>query len=130
MRVRTFTVPFKQIVGDEALELDFGPDDFVVVRPLFGLSKTIIEQWTTRITEVEKLAISDEPGASDAADRLIVDLLAEGILSWHLEGPTGPIEKPGTPEALNALPGAIVGALYRFLTQYRGEPGPNPTTRG
>lgn len=133
MRVRTFTVPFAKIVGDEAHELDFGPDDRVVVRPLFGLSKAEIEQWAARIGEVEKQGLdedADKEAAGEAADRLIVDLLADAIREWHLEGPTGPIDKPATPEALNALPGALAGSLYRFLTTYRGEAATNPTNRG
>lgn len=130
MRVRTFTVPFAKIVGDEAHELDFGPDDYVVVRPLFGLSKAEIEAWADRIGKVEKQGADEAGDATAAADRLIIDLLAEAIREWHLEGPTGPIDKPATPEALNALPGAIAGSLYRFLTSYRGEATANPTNRG
>lgn len=133
MRVRTFTVPFAKIVGDEAHELDFGPDDFVVVRPLFGLSKAAIEGWAARISEVERLGTdetADKAEASAAADRLIIDLLDDAIIRWSLEGPEGPIDKPGTPDALNALPGAVAGALYRFLTTYRGEATTNPTNRG
>ena len=131
MRVRTFPVPFATIVGDEAHELDFGPDDHVVVRPLFGLSKTEIEEWAARIGEVERLGIADDVAAKTeaaaAADQLIVDLLATAVISWQLEGPAGLIEKPTTPAALNALPGAIAGALYRFLTTYRGVVTGNPT---
>lgn len=128
MRVRTFTVPFAKIVGEDAHELEFGPDDYLVIRPLFGLSKTEIEAWAERIGEVEKLGT--DPEAIAAADQLILDLLGAAVLTWHLDGPDGPIEKPGTPEALNALPGALAGSLYRFLTTYRGEATANPTTRG
>ena len=128
MRVRTFTVPFAKIVGEDAHELEFGPDDHLVIRPLFGLSKAEIGAWADRIGEVEKLDATT-PEANEAADRLIVDLLADAVTGWRLDGPDGPIEKPTTPTALNALPGAIAGSLYRFLTTYRGE-GPNPTTRG
>ena len=127
MRVRTFTVPFAEIVGEDAHELDFGPEDRVVVRPLFGLSKAAIEAWAARIAEVEKAGTDKTEGAEEMADRLIIDLLSEGVIEWHLEGPEGPIGKPGTPEALNALPGAIAGSLYRFLTSYRGEAPGNPT---
>jgi hypothetical protein len=127
MRVRSFTVPFAKIVGEDAHELEFGPDDRVVVRPLFGLSKAEIETWAARIAEVEKAGTDKAEGAEAMADRLIIDLLSEGITDWHLDGPDGPIEKPGTPEALNNLPGAIAGSLYRFLTTYRGEAPGNPT---
>ena len=129
MRVRTFTVPFAKIVGEDAHELDFGPEDRVVVRPLFGLSKTEIEAWQTRIAEVDELVKNEAPGAAEVADRLIIDFIAASVIEWHLDGPDGPIEMPGTPEALNALPGAIAGSLFRFLSNYRGEGG-NPTTRG
>ena len=127
MRVRSFTVPFAKIVGEDAHELEFGPDDRVVVRPLFGLSKTEIETWGARIAAVEKAGTDEADDALELADRLIVDLLTASLTEWHLDGPDGPIEKPGTPEALNALPGAIAGSLYRFLTTYRGEAPGNPT---
>jgi hypothetical protein len=127
MRVNTFTVPFAKIVGEDAHELDFGPEDRVVVRPLFGLSKADIEAWVARIAEVEKAGTDKAIGAEEMADRLIIDLLSAAVIEWHLEGPEGPIGKPGTPEALNALPGAIAGSLYRFLTTYRGEAPGNPT---
>ena len=127
MRVRTFTVPFAKIVGDDAHELDFGPEDRVVVRPLFGLSQTEVQELSARIKEVQRLGEDEAPEANDVADRLIVDLLAVGITEWHLDGPTGPIEKPATPEALNALPSGIATSLYRFLTSYRGEAPGNPT---
>jgi len=129
MRVRTFTVPFAKIVGEDAHELEFGPDDRVVVRPLFGLSKTEIEAWQTRIAEVDQLVKDEVPGATEVADRLIIDFIAASVTEWHLDGPDGPIEMPGTPEALNALPGAIAGSIFRFLSNYRGEGG-NPTKRG
>ena len=147
MRVRTFTVPFAKIVGEDAHELDFGPEDRVVVRPLFGLSKAAIEAWAARIAEVEKAGtraaalkasedseVDDETSlvkavkdAEEMADRLIIDLLSEGVIEWHLEGPDGPIGKPGTPEALNALPAAIARSIFNFLTSYRGEAPGNPT---
>jgi hypothetical protein len=130
MRVRTFVVPFAKIVGEDAHELDFGPDDHVVVRPLFGLSKAEIEAWAARIADVEALGKGeDKPAAEAAADQLVLDLLNAAILEWVLDGPDGAIAKPTTPEALNALPGALAGSLYRFLTTYRGEAVGNPTKR-
>lgn len=132
MRVRTFVVPFTRIVPDDAHELEFGPDDHVVVRPLFGLSKTEIETWAVRIAGVEETGKDEsrKAEAESAADQLVLDLLNAAILEWRLDGPDGPIAKPTTPDALNALPGAVAGSLYRFLTTYRGEVGTNPTTRG
>ena len=131
MRVRTFVVPFSKIVGEDAHELDFGPDDHVIVRPLFGLSKAELEEWGERIKVVETLGnAEDKKAAEAAADQLILDLLAVAVTEWVLEGPDGAIAKPTTPEAFKALPGAITGSLYRFLTTYRGEAATNPTTRG
>lgn len=129
MQVRTFTVPFAKVVGDEAHELEFGPDDFVVVRPLFGLSRGEIAAWQERIQAVEVMAETKAPEAEAASDQLVLDLLHAAIVKWSLEGPDGSIEMPGTPEALNALPGALGGSLYQFLTTYRGEAGANPTKR-
>ena len=129
MRVRTFVVPFSKIVGEDAHELDFGPDDDVIVRPLFGLSKAEIEEWGARITDVQKLGEEKADTAEAAADQLILDLLAASVTEWVLDGPEGAIAKPTTPAALNALPGAIAGSLFRFLTTYRGEAA-NPTTGG
>lgn len=123
MQIRTFRVPFSRVVGDEAHELDFGPEDYLVVRPVFGLSRTEVQGWAARVAEVAE--------ADDAAkaDQLILDLLGEAVIEWHLGGSDGkPIEKPGTVAALNALPGAVAGSLFAFLSSYRGE-APNPTTR-
>ena len=127
MRVRTFVVPFAKIVGDDAHELEFGPDDHLIVRPLFGLSKSDIEAWSERIKAVEEAGTAEKPEAEGLADQLVLDLLAAAIIEWQLDGPEGPIQKPTTPDALNALPGAIAGSLYRFLTTYRGEAAGNPT---
>ena len=136
MRVRTFTVPFAKVAA-EATELEFGPDDYLVVRPLFGLPREEQAAYAERIRAVEDAAeaAKDLPrsdktrkAAEDAADALIVDIIRTGCLEWHLDGPDGPIEMPGTPQALNALPGGLAAALYPFLTRYRGE-DPNPTPR-
>lgn len=140
MRIRTFTVPFAKVVeavAPDAHEIEFGPGDFLVVRPLFGLPREEQAGWSERIRSVEEQAeaAKDLPrsdparvAAEEAADLLVLDTIRAAVLEWHLEGPDGrPIEMPGTPEALNALPGGIAASLYPFLTRYRGE-SPNPTT--
>lgn len=135
MRVRTFTVPFSRIVGEEARELEFGAEDFTVVRPLFGLSFSETRGWQDRIREVEDLAerlsefSEDEKREAEAkADALVLDMMRAGFAEWHLSGPNGPIPMPGTPEALDALPAGLRTRIYPFLSTYRGE-DPNPSTR-
>lgn len=127
MQIRTFTVPFAKVVGDEATELDFGPDDYLVVRPIFGLSKTDLESWQKRFAELQTAVDKTPTKAQATADQLALDLLNTFVLQWHLDGPDGPIAKPGTIAALNALPGALAGSLLAFLAGFRGE-GANPTT--
>ena len=122
MRAKTFTVPFAEIVGDEAAELEFGPDDYLVVRPIFGMSAENLRGWIKRITSV------DPDAPDDVGDQIVLDLLEATCQEWHLDGPDGPIPQPKTPKALLALPGALHGSLFRFLTSYRGG-WPNPTTR-
>lgn len=135
MRVKTFTVPFAKVAA-EATELDFGPDDYLVVRPLFGLPREEAAAFGDRIKSVEALAEeaqnlpTTDPKrqvADEAADTLILDIIRTACVEWHLEGPEGPIDMPGTRKALNTLPGGLAAALYPFLTRYRGE-DPNPTT--
>lgn len=122
MRAKTFTVPFSKIVGEEATELEFGPDDYLVVRPIFSMSAEVLRGWIARINEIEP----DAP--QEVGDQIILDLLDVTCEKWSLTGSDGPIPQPKTQEALLALPGAIAGSLFGFLTTYRGE-GPNPTTR-
>ena len=126
MRAKTFTVPFSAVVGEDAKELDFGPDDYLVVRPLFGLPATDVRQWSERIN-----AFSDLEGeaAAKEADKIILDAIGTTVIEWSLVGEDGkPIDKPKTAAALNALPAVIRGALFTFLTQYRGD-DKHPTTR-
>ena len=120
MRAKTFTVPFARVVGDDATELEFGPDDYLVVRPIFAMSAEVLRGWVKRITDIE----SDAPEA--VADQLILDLLDATCQEWHLTGPDGAILQPKTRAALLALPGAITGSLFGFLASYRGD-GANPT---
>ena len=121
MRAKTFTVPFSKVVGDEATELEFGPDDYLVVRPVFGLSALDLRGWVDRINAID--------GTNQAAaDQLVIDMLDVTCQEWHLTGPDDkPIPQPKTAAALLNLPGALAGSLFSFLSSYRGD-GPNPTT--
>lgn len=120
MKIRTFRVPFSKVVPEDAHEIEFGPDDYLVVRPLFGLPAAEIAELSDRMTKAD----SDE-----LAEPLIAEVLATGILDWHLADENGvAIPKPTTGDELRKLPGALAGALYPFLTSYRGD-AENPTTR-
>ena len=138
MQIRTFRVPFAEVVGDEATELEFGPDDYLVVRPLFAMPREESAALADRIREVERLAEeASELGRADrrrgaaeaAADKLVVDVIGLACVEWHLTGTDGqPIPKPGTPQALDTLPVGLASALYPFLMRFRGN-APNPGTR-
>lgn len=140
MRAKTFTVPFAKVVGDEATELEFGPDDYLVVRPIFSMSaldiratQARIEAFEAKPAEAQKIADPKKRTAeldrlNVEAGELILSLMDLAILDWKLVGEQGPIKRPRTVEALDALPGAIRGGLYGFLCNYRGD-GPNPTIR-
>ena len=134
MRVRAFTVPFAKVVGEDATEIEYGPDDYLVVRPLFGLPSGKARQWADRIERLraEVRSASTEKAkdaAGAAADALVIDFLREQVDAWRLEGVDGQIPKPSTPEDLNALPFALRAGLFAFIENYRGD-GPNPTTSG
>lgn len=136
MRVKTFTVSFAKLAA-EATELEFGPDDYLVVRPLFGLPREEQTVFGERIRRVNTLAEEaqslprDDPArmaAEEQGESLLLDMIRSACVEWHLSGDDGPIERPGTSAALDVLPGGLVAALYPFLVLYRGE-DPNPTTR-
>ena len=140
MKVRTFTVPFDKVVGEDATELEFGPDDYLVVRPIFSMSaldiratQNRIEAFEAKPAEAQKIADPKKRAAemnrlNTEAGELILSLMDLAVLDWKLEGEHGPIDRPRTVEALDNLPGAIRGGLYSFLCNYRGD-GANPTIR-
>lgn len=123
MQIRKFTVPFAEILPKDASELEFGPGDYLVVRPIFSRPAADIRGLASRLSEL------DDKVADADADALSLELLETCVLEWHLEGEEGPIPMPRTAAALNALPATLRGALLPFLTTYRGK-GPNPTTAG
>ena len=121
MRVRSFRVPFSRIVPEDAHELEFGPDDYVVIRPVFGLPASRLQEYVSRIGE---LTVETEPGVVHA---LVLEMLDEVCNEWSLSDEAGtPIGKPTTSAELQALPGALAGNLFAFLSSYRGD-APNPT---
>ena len=121
MRVRSFRVPFSRVVPDDAHELEFGPDDYLVIRPLFGMPAARLQEYVVRIGELGE-------GTDQALiDRLVLDMLTEACQEWSLTGEDGQaISKPVTGEELRALPGALAGNLFAFLSTYRGD-AVNPT---
>ena len=134
MRVRAFTVPFAKVAGEDATEVEYGPDDYLVVRPLFGLPSGKARQWADRIEklrgEVRGAQTDDaKEAAGAAADALVLDFLKEQVDAWRLEGPDGQIPKPTLPDDLNSLPFALRAGLFQFIENYRGD-APNPTTSG
>lgn len=142
MRAKVFTVPFAKVVGEEATELEFGPEDYLVVRPIFGMSaidirttQARIETFEAKPVEAQKIADPKKRKAeldklNVEAGELILSLMDLAVIDWKLAGEAGPIERPHTVEALDALPGAIRGGLYGFLVNYRGDTdGANPTIR-
>ena len=120
MRIRSFTVPFSKVLPEDAHELEFGPDDYMVVRPIFGLSAESLTEYLERMQK----ATTEAEG-----DALYADVVKETVLEWHLSDGENDIPLPATRKAARKLPGALAGALFDFLTSYRGD-SENPTTRG
>lgn len=119
MQVRIFRVPFGQL-GDLA-ELEFGEQDYLMVRPLFASPRGQAQQFVDRVNALREGV--DQIGA----DQLVCDMLAACVTEWHLAGAEGEaIPQPRTPADLNALPGGLAGALAAFFWSYRGET--HPTT--
>lgn len=120
MQIKTFRIPFEEIVGPEATELAFGPRDYLVIRSLFALPVAQVRDFADRIGKVGEATTPEE------ADALVLDLLGLCVVEWHLDGPDGSIPMPATGEDLDALPGAVRSALFPFLAGFRGKPDPTP----
>ena len=118
MEIRKFRVSFEEIVGPDATELAFGPGDYLIIRSIFGMPTTSIRDFQERLAKVT------EDTAAEEADGLILDLIGRCVAEWHLETAEGSIPIPRTSEDLNALPGAIRGSLFGFLSGFRGKPDP------
>lgn len=119
MQYKTFKVPFSEVVGDDHPEVEFGPEDYLVVRPIFAFPVREISDFRERVGKIEEL-----PDA-EAAD-LLTDILSRTIKEWHLETPDGPIPMPKTADDLDSLPAAIRSMLLPFILTFRGR-GPDPT---
>ena len=141
MQPRTATVPFADILGESANEIDFGPDDFAVVRPLYSHPGVKIRDLLDRINalgrapaippdsspeERQRLEDAHAVAQEEEGDRILLDMLDLCIVTWSLYEDGVAVPMPRTPDALNRLPSALRGALYVFLMSFRGK-GPNPT---
>ena len=120
MQLRTFTVPFSSVVDKDARELDFAETDFMVVRPIFGQPVSAVRSLQDRLGK-----LTAESPAEDG-DQLVVDLLAASVAKWSLDVNGEPVPMPRTVVELTALPAALRGALFTFLTSYRGPVDPTP----
>jgi hypothetical protein len=120
MQPRTYRVPFSAI--PDVTELEFGSDDYLVIRPLGSRSSAVYADIAARAQAVS----TDDETASAA---VYMELLNLTIAEWHLAGPDGPIPMPATWDDVEALPQALAVPLIGFLFKYRGD-GPNPTTGG
>lgn len=123
MRARTFRVPFSR-VAPEAFELEWGPEDYVVVRPLLTKSPGELAAIHARLAEAAK-------GKAGEAERqtLLLSVLADVIVEWHLDSDAGPVPMPTTWAEVDALPSGLGAAIFDFMWTYRGD-GPDPTTAG
>ena len=138
MRSRTFPVQFSEVLGADAHELEFGPDDHMVVRPLFTMPREASAGLSARMADVGRMAEAaanlpagdpERIAAESALDQLVADIVDLAVVEWHLTAEDGtPIPKPSTPDALNALPTGLAAGLYPFLTAFRGR-DPNRTSR-
>lgn len=138
MRIRSFRVPFSRVVPDDATEVEYGPDDAMTVRPIFGLPAGEAQAWAARIDTVRRGAIEAQASGEDKAieaagdvlDQLVIDLIEKLVVDWRLENADGSlIGKPTAPDDLAALPLALRQHLFPFLQSYRGD-APDPTTSG
>ena len=122
MKLRTFTVPFSEIVGSEATELEFDPaTDYLLLRSIFAEKTSDVRDFAASIDALGA-GSTDEDGVA-----LTLDLLGRTVVEWHLIGPDGKaVPQPATGADLDALPGAIRGALFPFLASFRGKPDPTP----
>jgi hypothetical protein len=125
MRARTFRVPFSQ-VAPEATELEWGPDDYIVVRPLLTRSASDAFAISARLAETETM--TGKKG-EEARRAFIVSIIDELIVEWSLtDGEGRTVPKPTTAEAFLALPSGLAASLFGFLMGYRGDEAANPTT--
>ena len=127
MRARTFRVPFSR-VAPEAVELEWGPDDYVVIRPL--LTRSAADAFALQ-AKFDKVSGMTGQKGEDARRALILEVIDELVVEWSLtDGEGRTIPKPATAEAFLALPSGLAGALFGFLMSFRGDEDGHPTTAG
>ena len=124
MRARTFRVPFSRVAPD-AVELEWGPDDYVVIRPL--LTRSAADAFALQARFDKVASMTGEKG--EAARRaLIIEVIDELVVEWSLtDGEGRTIPKPATAEAFLALPSGLAGSLFGFLMSFRGDDEAHPT---
>lgn len=127
MRARTFRVPFSRVAPD-AVELEWGPDDYLVVRPLLTRSAADAFILQERFDRTAKLT---GPKGEDARRALILEVIDELVVEWSLtDGDGRTITKPRTAAEFLALPSGLAGSLFGFLMSYRGDDEAHPTIAG
>ena len=120
MEIRTYTVPFSEIVGPEATEVTFGPDDYVQLRSLWAYPASEVSDILRR----QQTLTEDSPDSD--AEAILEELLRRCVVGWSLNGPDGPIPKPTNTAEVDRLPTALALRLVPFLATFRGKPDPTP----
>lgn len=122
MRARTNRVPFTEIVGPDAAEVEFDPTtDYLVIRSLFGYPTREVREFMANLAGMGP----DSP--EEDAVAITLALMDRTIVEWHLIGPDGePVPRPRAGADFDALPGAIRASLFPFLATFRGRPDPTP----
>lgn len=124
MRARTFRVPFAR-VAPQAIELEWGPDDYLVIRPLLTRSPADVNAIYARMN-----AASAGEGSEDDRQALLLEVLHDVVVEWSLrDADGGTIPMPSTWAEVDALPSGLGVGLFDFIFTYRGD-GPDPTTAG
>jgi hypothetical protein len=125
MRARTFRVPFSRVAPD-AVELEWGPDDYMVVRPLLTRSAAEAIALQAKLDSVS--ALPRDAAGQKAGRALILEVIGESVTEWSLTDADGrAIPLPRTDAEYLALPSGLVQAIFGFLMSYRGETEGHPT---
>jgi hypothetical protein len=124
VRARTFRVPFSKVAPD-AVELEWGPEDYLVVRPLRSMAAGEYNALLAGFRDPAKETASDAENAD-----FLLGILRTTVLEWHLTGEDGEaIAMPATWADVDALPVGLGAELFTFLFTYTGDT-PDPTTAG
>lgn len=120
MEIRTYTIPFAEIVGPDATEVVFGPDDYLQLRSLWAYPANEVSDIIRR-----QQALTVESPDEDA-EAILKELLTRCVVGWNLNGPDGPIPKPTNTAEVDRLPTALALRLVPYLATFRGRPDPTP----